>query len=93
MKYTHITVDAGAAAKFYHIIWNNPTDFENVLIHLGDFHGMMEFFSVIGKIIKESGLEEIVYQAGLCSSGGINGVLTGKHYNRSWMVHESVAEG
>lgn len=93
MKYTHITVDAGAAAKFYHIIWNNPKDFENVLIHLGDFHGMMEFFSVIGKIIKGSGFEEIVYQAGLCTSGGINGVLTGKHYNRSWMVHECFAEG
>ena len=26
MTYTHITVDAGAAAKFYHILWNNPQD-------------------------------------------------------------------
>ena len=25
-------------------------------------------------------------------SGGIKGVLSGKHYNRSWMVHESFAE-
>ena len=86
MKYTHITVDAGAPAKFYHIIWNNPVEFNDVLIHLGDFHGMMEFFSIIGKIIQGSGFEDIVYQEGLCTSGGINGVLTGKHY------HESFAE-
>ena len=24
MKYTHITLDAGAAIKAYHVIWNNP---------------------------------------------------------------------
>ena len=47
MKYTHITVDAGAAAKFHQIIWNNPVEFKDVLIYLGDFHGMIEFFSII----------------------------------------------
>ena len=93
MKYTHITVDAGAAAKFHHIIWNNPVEFNDVLIHLRDFHGMKEFFSIIGKIIQGSGFEDIVYQAGFCTSGGTNGVLTGKCYNRSWVVHGSFAEG
>ena len=24
MKYTHITLDVGAAIKAYHVIWNNP---------------------------------------------------------------------
>ena len=79
MKYTHITVDAEVAAKFYHIIWNNPVKFNDILIHPGDFHGMMEFFSIIGKIIQGSSFEDIVYQAGFC----INGVLTGKHHNCS----------
>ena len=55
MKYTHITVDAGAAAKFYHIIWNSPVEFNDILTHVGDFHAMMEFFSIIGKIIQGSG--------------------------------------
>ena len=92
MTYAHITVDAGAAAKFYHILRNNPKEFNKVLIHLGDFHGMMEFFSVIGKIVQGSGFEEVVYQASLCTSGGIKGVLSGKHYNRSWRIHECLAE-
>ena len=71
LTYAHITVDAGAAMKFYYIVWNNPVEFKNVIIHLGDFHAMMEFFAVIGKMIEGSGFEEVVYQSGLCSSGGL----------------------
>ena len=92
MTYAHITVDAGAAQKFYHVVWNSPEEFKNVVIHLGDFHGIMEFFGTIGKFVLGSGFEDVVYQAGLCTSGGIKGILTGKHYNRSWMVHECFAE-
>ena len=92
MKYTHITVDAGAAAKFLHVVWNNPVEFKRVLIHFGDFYGMWELFSIIGKVVQGSGFEDIVYQAGLCTSGGINGIIAGKYHNRYWFVHESFAE-
>ena len=92
MKYTNITVDAGAAAKFYQVVWNNPIEFKNVIIHLGDMHGFMEFFGNIGKAVTGSGFEDIIYQAELCTTGGIKGVLPGKLYNRSWMVHECFAE-
>ena len=58
MKYTHITVDARAAAKFFHVVWNNAVEFKRVyiLIDLGDFHGMLELFSIIGKEVQGSGL-------------------------------------
>eukprot|EP00794_Sanderia_malayensis_P010400 gene10400-biopygen7580 len=92
MKYTRISVDAGASQKFYHIIWNSPVEFGDVIIHMGDFHAMMEFFGTIGKLFSGSGFEEVVYKAELCTSGGIKGVLSGKHYNRSWMIHECFAE-
>ena len=39
MTYTHITVDAGAAAKFYYILWNNPQEFDKGMMHLGNFIG------------------------------------------------------
>ena len=46
MLYTHITVDIGAAEKYFKVKWNNPTDFQNVIIHLGDFHGIMHFWGM-----------------------------------------------
>ena len=92
MTYAHIPLDGGAASKFYHVIWNNPEEFKNVIIHLGDFHRLQEFFCVIGKIIQGSGFEEIVYESGLCTSGRLKGVLSGKQNNRSWLTHEHFAE-
>ena len=92
MQYTHITMDVGAAIKAYHVLWNNPQLWSDIIIHLGDFHTMMTFFGVIGSYVKGSGFEEIVFQAGLCSSGTITGVISGKHYNRCWRVHESLSE-
>ena len=45
MKYTHITLDVGAAEKYYLVVWNNSAEFDDVIIHLGDFHTFQHFFS------------------------------------------------
>ena len=51
------------------------------------------FFSNCGKFVTNSGFEEIVYQARMCSVGGIKPVLlSGKSYNMCWRIHEVVAE-
>ena len=50
------------------------------------------FLGIIGKLVSNSGFEDVLYQADLCTSGGINGVLAGKHYIRSWAVHECLSE-
>ena len=92
MSYTHITFDVGAAIKAFHVIWNRPTFWSDIVIHLGDFHAMMPFFAVIGRLISGSGFEEILFQAGHCTSGNITGVISGKHYNRCWLVHEAFSE-
>ena len=49
---------------------------------------MVEYFGIIGKIMLGSGFEDIVYQADLC----IKGVISGKHYNRAWSIHECLSE-
>ena len=92
MPYVNVTLDVGAAMNAERMLWNYPTTFKNVLIHLGDFHFMKENFGVIGKIIKGSGFEDVIFQAGVCSSGSLNGVLAGSHYNRAWTVHRAFSE-
>ena len=92
MKYTHITLDVDAAIKAYHVIWNNPNLWSDIIIHLGDFHAINAYFGAIGTFVSRSGSEDILFQAGLCSAGSLDGVLSGKHYNRCWLLHESFSE-
>ena len=53
---------------------------------------MKEYFNFLGCLISGSGFEDIVHQAGLCSPGSLNRVISGSHYNRCWAVHASFAE-
>ena len=63
-----------------------------MIIHLGDFHFIKETFGVIGKIVSNSGFEDVVFQAGICSTGSLKGILVGSHYNRAWTVHSVFSE-
>ena len=92
MKYTHITLDVGAAIKDFQVVWNNPQAWSDIIIHLGDFHAMMAFFGIIGTYIKGSGFEEIIFQLGLSTSGSVKKVLKGKHCNQCWTIHEAFSE-
>ena len=38
-------------------------------------------------------LHDVVYQSGLCTSGSLQGVIAGSHYNRAWSVHSVFSEG
>ena len=71
MKYTHITVNVGAAEKYYKAICINPDDFKDFILYLRDFHDFMHFLS-------NSRFEEILYQARMCSVGAIRPVLSSK---------------
>ena len=92
MRYTHITLDCGAAIKAYHVLWNNPDQFKDIILHLGDFHSMQAMFGVIGSYVSGSGFEDIIYQLGLCQPGTMKALIKGKHYNQAWMVHEAFSE-
>ena len=54
--------------------------------------GIIQTNSECRKFVTNSGFEEIVYQARMCSVGGIKPVLLGKSYNMCWRIHEVVAE-
>ena len=77
MPYVNVTLDVGAAINAFKLLWKYSQEFSNVVIHLGDFHNMKENFKILGLLVHSSGFEEIVYQARLCTSGSLNGVMTG----------------
>ena len=74
------------------VLWNHAKKFKNSIIHPGYFHFMKENFQVMGNFVSSSSFEGVVFQAGLCPSGSLLGVLSGSHYNRAWTVHSTMAE-
>ena len=86
-RYTHNTLDVGAAISACYVIWNNPSLVSYIL---GAFHAITAYFGVIGTF--DSGFDDTLFQAGLCAVGSLYGLLSGKHYNHCWPIHESLPE-
>ena len=89
---TIVTFDLATAKKAYSIIWNAPNTYKDVFIRLGTFHVICAYFKAMGKVLEGSGFEEVVLESGMCASGSINGVMTGKHYNRALKIHKVYLE-
>ena len=89
---TLVTFDLAVAKKAYNIIWQQSEIYRDVFVHLGVFHTILSYLGAIGKLMRGSGFEDIVTESGICASGSMEGVLTGKHYNRAIRVHSVVME-
>ena len=59
---------------------------------MSSFHLTCAFMGALGKKMRCSGFEEVLIESGICASGSIEQVLTGKHYNRALRVHKVVYE-
>ena len=51
MKYAHITVDVGAAEKYFKVIWNNPVEFKDFIIQVGDYHVLTPFLVTVENLL------------------------------------------
>eukprot|EP00794_Sanderia_malayensis_P020723 gene20723-biopygen17105 len=92
MPYVNVTLDVRAAMNALKLIWNFSDQFSNVLIHFGQLHFIKENFAALGKIVCGSGIEDVIFQADVCFSGSLNGILSGSRYKRAWTVHGAMSE-
>ena len=53
---------------------------------------LFNFLFKVGSLVSGSGFEGNIYQAELCSSGSLQGVLVVSHYKRAWAVHTVLSE-
>ena len=89
---TIIMFDLVVVMKAYSIMWQNPKEYSGVLVRIGVFHTMCSHLVVIGKMMAGTRFEDIVIEAGVCSSGSIDQMLRVKQYNRSRRVHKLMYE-
>jgi hypothetical protein len=91
-QYVFVTFDLAMAKIAYNIIWHSPDKYGHIIVNLGAFHTMCAYMAALGKMITGSGFEDILIDSGICASGSINQVLSGKHYNRSIRVHHHMLD-
>ena len=59
---------------------------------MSSFHLICAFIGALGKKMRCSGFEEVLIESGICASGLIEQVFTGKHCNHSLRVHKVIYE-
>ena len=91
-QYSIVTFDLAVAKKAYTIVGQKPDEFKNTIVRMGGFHLTCTYMGALGKMMRCSGLEEILIESGICASGSIEKVMTGKHYNRALRIHKIVLE-
>jgi len=91
-EYTLVTMDLATAKIAYDLIWSDHDLYQKVVLNLGPFHTMCSYMGAVGKMMSGSGFEDIVVEAGLCASGSIEQVMSGRHYNRAIRVHHRMLD-
>ncbi|KAL8620245.1 hypothetical protein ACOMHN_061436 [Nucella lapillus] len=91
-NYVVTTFDLGACMKAFPLVWNQPLRYQQHIILVGTFHTICAYLKVIGKKMEGSGLSDIMQEAGLITSGSVNGVMSGKSYDRSMHCHKVILE-
>lgn len=89
---TVVVLDQAIYAKALEVKWKRADEFKSVVLRMGAFHVACVFLAVIGKRFAGSGLRDLMLESGVVAEGSLQGVLSGKHYNRSIRVHKLVME-
>lgn len=89
--HTFITLDLAAAIKAYAVQWHS-NKYQDIVINIGVFHTICSYFGCLGKLMAGSGFEDVLVESGICASGSIAKVMSGKHYNRAMRVHKIMME-
>ena len=90
-RYGVVTYDLNAAKPAMQIQATESPRFDNVFIMMRAFHIEMAFFKAIGKLIAESGGTDILTEAEVIATGSLNGLISGKHFNRCKRIHPLLA--
>ena len=89
---TVVVVDQATYAKAFEIVCKHKEEFKSVVLRLGSFHTCLDILAVLGKRFEHSGLRDLLVESGVVTEGSVDGVLNGRHYNRSVQIHKLVLE-
>ena len=91
-KCSVVTFDLAIYCRAKEIQWHYPNEFKDLTIRIGGFHTALNFLSVISKQCKESSIEELLIESGLCGNATAAAVLNSKSYNTGVCAHKLIME-
>lgn len=91
-EYVITTFDLGVCMKAYPLIWAAEKRYEKHIVMIGTFHLVCAYLKMLGKKMEGTGFSDILIEAGLISSGSLNGVISAKNYSRSLHCHKTALE-
>ena len=86
---TVLTVDAAIYMKAKEIQWRKWDEFHDILLRMGGFHVALNFMSVLGHLYADSGIEDLLIEAGIYGSTTVTKIMKAKSYNRgvrTWKI-------
>ena len=89
---TVITLDLAIYVKGKQIQWRFADEFSDVVIRMGTFHIALNFLAIIGKKYLNSGIEDLLIEAGVYAAGTTSILMKGKSYNRGVRAHKLCME-
>lgn len=93
-SYVHClyTVDLGAYRQVMLLVFSHPEIYSSHIILLGPFHINKAYIKALGKKMRGSGIEDILIDAQLTTSGHINAILRATDYNRAHYIIKVLTE-
>ena len=84
----------GLCMKAYPIIWKSPHFYEynDRIVMIGSFHRVWAYLKMMGKKMNESGLVDVLLEAGVIAVGFMNGLISGKNNNHAIDGHKVMAK-
>ena len=60
-----VVFDQAIYAKALEIVWQNPQEFQRVVLRMGTFHTVRAFLAAIGKRFSGARLEDVLIESGI----------------------------
>ena len=92
LKHVVVVFDQAIYAKAIEIMWKHRDLFADIVTRLGAFHKISWLLSVIRKRLLPAGLRDVVIESGVIEEGSVDGISTGKVYNRTMRFHKLMYE-
>ena len=87
MTLVHVSSDMQLLIVTKQVCWNQPEQFDNVIVHPGGMHIIQSFCACIANLMKGSALE--IYVA--AAYGGLKGIFNGKSWVKALRAFQGVS--